>query len=127
MTRILAFSDVHLARNRIAEIVSAAQDADLVIGAGDFCNARNGLQDAMDLLSGIEEKAVYVPGNAESADELRAATNAPVLHGDALQTHGLRLFGIELGVGEDQVLFDCFAAKLLWSAVTMLPLLKRRH
>ena len=94
MTRVLAFSDVHSARNRIAEIVAAAQDADLVIGAGDFCNMRNGLQDAMDLLRAIEGKAVYVPGNAESATELRAATDAPVLHGDAMETHGLRLFGI---------------------------------
>ena len=94
MTRVLAFSDVHLARNRIAEIVAAAAGADLVIGAGDFCNARNGLDEAMHLLRPIEEKAVYVPGNAESADELRAATNAAVLHGNALAVEGLRVFGI---------------------------------
>ncbi len=94
MTRILAFSDVHLARNRIAEIVAAAKDADLLIGAGDFCNARTGLDDAMKLLQAIEEKAVYVPGNAESVDEVRAGTKAPVLHGNALEIQGLRLFGI---------------------------------
>ncbi len=94
MTRVLAFSDVHLARNRIAEIVAAAKDADLVIGAGDFCNARNGLDEAMHLLRTIEDKAVYVPGNAESADELRAVTDAPVLHGQTLVIHKLRLFGI---------------------------------
>lgn len=94
MTRILAFSDLHLARNRAREIVAAADEADLVIGAGDFCNLREGLGEAMDLLAPIAGKAVYVPGNAESADELRAATTATVLHGERLETHGLTLFGI---------------------------------
>lgn len=92
--KILAFSDVHLARNRIAAIVAAAPEADLVIGAGDFCDARHGLGEAMDLLAPIADKAVYVPGNAESAEELRAATQATVLHGEALETGGLRIFGI---------------------------------
>lgn len=92
--KVLAFSDVHLAHNRIAEIVQASSEADLVIGAGDFCNARQGLDDTMDLLQAIADKAVYVPGNAESADELRAATDAKVLHGEALEIDGVRLFGI---------------------------------
>ena len=43
MTRILAFSDVHMSRGRMNDIVDAAVDADLVIGAGDFCNAQKGL------------------------------------------------------------------------------------
>lgn len=96
--KILAFSDVHMARNRIAEIVVAASEADLVIGAGDFCNARQGLGDAMELLAPIADKAVYVPGNAESADELRTATDAQVLHGEALEINGLRLFGVGYAV-----------------------------
>ena len=94
MTRILAFSDLHLARPRARDIVEAAKDADLVIGAGDFCNARQGLEEAMDLLWTIADKAIYVPGNAESAEELRAATEATVLHGEAVETHGLTVFGI---------------------------------
>ena len=94
MTRILAFSDLHLARNRARDIIEAAREADLVIGAGDFCNMRQGLDEAMDLLWTIADKAVYVPGNAESAEELRAATEATVLHGEALEAHCLSLFGI---------------------------------
>lgn len=94
MTRILAFSDLHLARRRARAIVEAAGEADLVIGAGDFCNVRQGLDEAMDLLRTIADKAVYVPGNAESADELRAATEARVLHGEGVEVRGLKIFGI---------------------------------
>ena len=94
MTRILAFSDLHLARSRARDIVEAAREADLVIGAGDFCNMRVGLDEAMELLWTIADKAVYVPGNAESAEELKRATEATVLHGEACETHDLKIFGI---------------------------------
>ncbi len=40
MARILAFSDMHMSRRCAAEIVTASADADLVVGAGDFCNMR---------------------------------------------------------------------------------------
>ncbi len=98
MTRILAFSDLHLSRPHAAAIRKAARDADLVIGAGDFCNARQGLDEAMELLRPLEDRAVYVPGNAESAEELRAATDAVVLHGEDAERCGLRLFGLGYGV-----------------------------
>ena len=98
MTRILAFSDMHRSRRCAAEIVEAAAQADLVIGAGDFCTMREGLEEAMALLAPTEAKAVYVPGNAESAGELRAATGAAVLHGEALERDGVRLFGLGYGV-----------------------------
>jgi len=94
VTRFLAFSDVHMSRGRMADIVEAAPEADLIIGAGDFCNARQGLDQAMEMLAPIADKAIYVPGNAESAEELRAATSATVLHGDTLESHGLTIFGI---------------------------------
>lgn len=98
--RILAFSDLHLARRAAAGLVAASVDADLVIGAGDFCNARQGLDQAMALLSGITAPMVLVPGNAESADELRAAAlpNATVLHGEGAEVAGLRVFGLGGGV-----------------------------
>ena len=98
MTRILAFSDMHRSRRCASEIVAAAEDADLVIGAGDFATMREGLAEAMDWLAPIEAKAVYVPGNAESAEELRAATGALVLHGQGAERAGLRLFGLGYGV-----------------------------
>ncbi len=98
MVSILAFSDLHLSRRRAADIRAAARDADIVIGAGDFCNGRNGLDEAMDLLWILEGDAIYVPGNAESADELRAATSATVLHGQAVERAGLSIFGLGYAV-----------------------------
>ncbi|MDX2484740.1 MAG: metallophosphoesterase family protein [Pseudodonghicola sp.] len=98
--RLLAFSDLHLARPAAADLVAASAGADLVIGAGDYCNMREGLDQAMDLLSGITAPMVLVPGNAESADELRAAAlpGTTVLHGEAAEVEGLRIFGLGGGV-----------------------------
>jgi uncharacterized protein len=98
MPRILAFSDLHAARNRAEAIIAAAENADLVIGAGDFCNFRQGLAPVMDWFAPIAAKLVVVPGNAESADELRAATLATVLHGQATTMAGLRIFGLGYAV-----------------------------
>ncbi len=98
MARILAFSDLHLSRHCAEKIRAVAGDADIVIGAGDFCNGRNGLDEVMDLLWILEDDAIYVPGNAESADELRAATSATVLHGQAVERAGLTIFGLGYGV-----------------------------
>jgi Icc-related predicted phosphoesterase len=83
--RVLAFSDLHGSRSKAAEIVAASAGADLVIGAGDFCNMRKGLPEAMETLKGLQAPAILVPGNAESADELRAAAPwATVLHGQGV-------------------------------------------
>ena len=98
--KVLAFSDLHLSRGRAAELVEASAQADLVIGAGDFCNMREGLTEAMALVAGIHAPFVVVPGNCESADELRAAANPEmiVLHGEAAEVGGLQLYGLGYGV-----------------------------
>jgi Icc-related predicted phosphoesterase len=99
VTRILAFSDMHLSGRAAAEICAAAPEADLVVGAGDYCTQRRGLGDAMALLAPALPKAVLVPGNAESAAELRAAAGpAAVLHGEAIKRAGLTLFGLGYAV-----------------------------
>jgi len=98
--KILAFSDLHLARPRAADLVAASRDADLVIGAGDFCNYRQGIDKAMAMLDGIEAPFVTVPGNNESLEELKGA--APegmiILHGEGVEIGGLKLFGLGYGV-----------------------------
>ncbi len=98
--KILAFSDLHLARARAADLVAASSEAELVIGAGDFCNMRQGLDDALDLLSGIRAPFVMVPGNAESVEELTNAAppEVHILHGTDVEIGGLRLFGLGYGV-----------------------------
>lgn len=119
--RILAFSDLHMARNRATEVVKASVEADLVIGAGDYCNMRQGLDEAIMMLSGISAPLVLVPGNAESAQELTDAApeGVHVLHGTGMTLDGLRLFGLGYGVPETPFggwscdLTDAEAAELL--------------
>lgn len=98
--KILAFSDLHGSARHAADLVAASSEADLVIGAGDFCNMRQGLDEAMALLSEVSAPFVVVPGNAESFDELRSAApeSVEVLHGTATTIGGLRLFGLGYGV-----------------------------
>lgn len=98
MVRVVAFSDLHRSRAFAGQILAAAEDADLVIGAGDFGHMRQGVAETLSWLAPIAAKAVFVPGNAESADELRAATTATVLHGQAAEKAGLRLFGLGYAV-----------------------------
>jgi Icc-related predicted phosphoesterase len=98
--KILAFSDLHMARARAQDIVAASGVADLVIGAGDFANMRKGVAEAMAMLAGIEKPLVLVPGNNESLEELQAAApeRAHVLHGDVVEIGGVRFFGIGGGI-----------------------------
>lgn len=100
MTRVMAFSDLHGSRVRAEALVAASADADLVIGAGDYCNMREGLAGALSLLAGLRRPVVLVPGNAESAAELRAAAHEgmTVLHGEAVELAGLTVFGLGYGV-----------------------------
>ncbi|MFW8635727.1 metallophosphoesterase family protein [Cribrihabitans pelagius] len=100
--KILAFSDLHLSAPHAAAIVAASAGADLVIGAGDFCNMRQGLDRAVAMLAGLKAPMVAVPGNGESAEELRAAgfPDTTVLHGEGTDFEGVRLFGLGYGVPE---------------------------
>ncbi|MCM2561563.1 metallophosphoesterase family protein [Lutimaribacter sp. EGI FJ00015] len=97
---IMAFSDLHMAANRAETLVEASTEADLVIGAGDFCNMREGLDEAMEMLQGIMAPMIVVPGNAESAKELRAMArpNMTVLHGESTEHDGLCILGLGYGV-----------------------------
>ncbi len=92
--RILAFSDVHCDQAACEALVLAAADADLVIGAGDFAQRREGLAETMAILEPIAARAIYVAGNNETPEELRAATSATVLHGQMTTRQGLRIYGL---------------------------------
>jgi len=100
MTRVFAFSDLHHSRTRAEALVAQSAEADLVIGAGDFCNHREDLAGAMSLLAGLRRPVALVPGNAESAEELEEAAHdgMTVLHGAGATLAGVSLFGLGYGV-----------------------------
>ena len=92
--KILAFSDVHCDVAACNALVEAAASADLIIGAGDFAQRREGLAGTMAILETFSKKAIYVAGNNETPEELRAATSALVLHGNTTNRFGLKIYGL---------------------------------
>lgn len=122
--KILAFSDVHCDFAACEALVAAAAEADLVIGAGDFAQRREGLAETMAILEPIADKAIYVAGNNETPDELRAATSAEVLHGQMTTRLGLKIYGLGGSIPEVNITaFESFdipetqAAPLLEAAI----------
>ena len=121
--KILAFSDVHCDHAACEALVAAADQADLIIGAGDFAQRREGLADTMAILEPFASKAIYIAGNNETPEELRAATSAKVLHGQITTRLGLKIYGLGGAIPElDITSFESFdipevqAAPLLESA-----------
>jgi Icc-related predicted phosphoesterase len=99
---LLLFSDLHSDRRCASDLVAMSQTADVVVGAGDYCIMRRGLEEAIRMLSGIDRPTVLVPGNSESHGELRRACRdwkqASVLHGEAVEIDGVPFFGLGGGV-----------------------------
>ncbi|MFB6249678.1 MAG: metallophosphoesterase [Salinibacter sp.] len=102
MPRLLLFSDVHGDRDACRRLVEKSDEADVVVGAGDFCVMRRNLRAPIDALATIETPTVLVPGNAETEDELRDACadwpSARVLHGDECMVAGVPFYGIGGGI-----------------------------
>ncbi|HIP22757.1 MAG TPA: serine/threonine protein phosphatase [Rhodobacteraceae bacterium] len=92
--KILAFSDVHCDHAACEALVAAAGQADLIIGAGDFAQRREGLSETMAILEPFADKAIFVAGNNETPEELRTATSAEVLHGQMTTRLGLNIYGL---------------------------------
>ena len=102
--RLLAFSDVHRDLRQAARLAERAQEADVVVAAGDFASIHRGLDELIDMLVVIETPTVLVPGNNETEDALRAACAgwpaAHVLHGEGAEIQGVPFFGLGGGVPE---------------------------
>jgi len=92
--KILAFSDLHCDLEAAAQIVSAAEKADLVIGVGDFAQIHKGLEQTMEALKPINDRMVVVPGNNETLEALKNATDALILHGEVVDLDVVTLAGI---------------------------------
>jgi Icc-related predicted phosphoesterase len=99
---LLLFSDLHADADAARRLVDLARRADVVVGAGDFGNARRQLRVCLDVLKTIDRPAVLVAGNNESTDELADACRdwptAHVLHGRAVTLAGVTFFGIGGGI-----------------------------
>ncbi len=100
--RILAFSDLHRDLGQAERLVGMSAEADLVVGAGDFASVHEGLESTIETLSAIETETILVPGNNETLDALRAASEgwdaARVLHGSGTEIGGLSVYGLGAGV-----------------------------
>lgn len=96
--KIIAFSDIHTDLHAVEKIRSQADGADVLVGAGDFCNMRRGLQPVIDAIAEIDKLTVLVHGNAESEDELRAAAaqydHLRVLHAGTVTIDNVTLLGL---------------------------------
>ncbi|MGD2096878.1 MAG: metallophosphoesterase [Desulfobacterales bacterium] len=99
---LLLFSDLHSDFRGASKLVELSRKVDVVVGAGDYCVARRGLEDIMAALSAIAKPVVLVPGNSESYDELaracRSWPNAHVLHGSQTILDEVTFYGIGGGV-----------------------------
>jgi len=100
--KLLLFSDLHSDFQTASKLVAMSKDVGVVIGAGDFCIARRGLEKIIGALAPIKKPTVLVPGNSESAEELKNACrlweSAHVLHGSRTTIGGIDFFGIGGGI-----------------------------
>jgi uncharacterized protein len=100
--KILAFSDLHCDLEQAAKLVAMSDEADVVIGAGDFASMHEGLRGTIGALSEIVKPTVLVPGNNETVDDLREAVvgweAATVLHGEGTTIEGTEFFGLGAGI-----------------------------
>lgn len=100
--KILCFSDLHRDTEAAKRLVDAAEDVDVVIGAGDFATKREGIADTIGILTRIERPTVLVPGNGESIEELTEACggweSAHPLHGGGCEIDGVPFWGVGGGI-----------------------------
>jgi Icc-related predicted phosphoesterase len=100
--KFLCFSDLHRDAAAAQNLVSLANSADVLLGAGDFAVRRQGLSDTLEVLRQIDRPAILVPGNGESYEELRDAAlvwpQATVLHGSGCKLLGVEFWGVGGGI-----------------------------
>ncbi len=99
--KLLLFSDVHCSGPSVERLVVLAAQADVLVGAGDFGTMRRGTADTLAPFRQVDRPQVFVPGNAESVEELRESVTWPhghVLHASGIDIEGVSFFGFGGGV-----------------------------
>jgi Icc-related predicted phosphoesterase len=100
--KLLLFSDLHNDRDAARDLVKRARHFDLLVGAGDFCNAHSGLSGCVGIFRKSDRPIVLVAGNNETTDELHAECidwpAAHILHGTSAEINGVTFFGVGGGI-----------------------------
>jgi len=100
--KMLLFSDVHCNVNICELLVEKSKDVDIVIGAGDFAQFRQGLDISIEVLKLIKKPTILVPGNSESFEELLDESKdwkeANVLHGGGILVNDHNFYGVGGGI-----------------------------
>ncbi len=100
--KILAFSDLHRDQDAARSIVTASSEADVVVGAGDFGTAGEGIADVIKILQAVTVPTILVSGNHDNLDNLRFACEgweaASVLHGEQAIINDVTFFGLGMEV-----------------------------
>jgi Icc-related predicted phosphoesterase len=100
--RLLLFSDLHGDVRAAQALAGESSAADILVGAGDFCNAPLNLGACLDVLSGTGKPCILVAGNNETTDKLREVCRgwkqAHVLHGSGVTVCGIPFFGLGGGI-----------------------------
>ncbi len=73
--RILCFTDVHGRKESLKRIVKLAENADILICAGDLSIFGNGLKNAMQMLNKTGKPILIIPGNHEDEKEIKELSN----------------------------------------------------
>lgn len=102
--KLLAFSDLHTDLVQAERLVEMSDDADVVVGAGDFASQHERLAPTIEALATITTPTVLVPGNNETEAALRTAAAgweaATVLHGEGAEVAGMPVYGLGAGIPE---------------------------
>jgi uncharacterized protein len=100
--KLLAFSDLHADLEQARQLVERSDEADVVVGVGDFASVHSGLEETIGVLGEIDRPTVVVPGNNETEDALREVCRnwhaVVVLHGQEADIDGVAFFGLGGGV-----------------------------
>lgn len=100
--KLLLFSDLHADAAAARKLAELAEQADVLVGAGDFGNVRREVGVCLAILQRTRKPAIFVPGNNESTDELvdacRNWPEAHVLHGSGVVLSEVPFFGLGGGV-----------------------------
>jgi len=96
--RLLAFSDLHRDQAAARAIAHAADDADVLVGAGDFGTQGAGAAETLSILADCGKPIIVVHGNHDDPAEVAAVCAASptlrYLHGASLTLNGVAFFGL---------------------------------